>query len=64
MSLVINILIGITKIIRKVFPHFGMRKRLSIVLQKGPWWESPETIYNADYIWEDDLLPTLEYCKK
>ena len=62
-TLVICFLIEATKMVRRVFPHFGMRKRLSIALETGPWWESPDMVFNAQYIWEDDLLPMLEYCK-
>lgn len=61
-TIVVNIIIGSVKLIRKVFPHFGMRKRLSIALETGPWWESPDSVFNASYIWEDDLLPALNYC--
>lgn len=63
-TFIINILIGITKMTRRVFPHFGMQKRLSIALEQGPWWENPDSVFNATYVWEDDLLPALEYCKK
>lgn len=61
-TLVVRILIGSVKLIRKIVPHFGMRKILSTANVQGPWWENPDSVFYAQYIWEDDLLPALEYC--
>ena len=63
-TLVVCMLIGSVKLIRKIVPHFGMRKRLSITLDQGPWWESPDSVFYTSEYWEDDLLPMLEYCKE
>lgn len=61
-TFIVNIIIGSVLLTRKVFPHFGMRKRLSIIKDQGPWWESPDMVFNAEYIWEDETLPALQYC--